>query len=77
MKKDAHRFFLAGWGHTKNYEVQSGAIWFEFKHHLSKYTDVPVIRELQSNIFMDDWISGADNPHEINVKSCAKLMLEA
>ena len=31
------------------------------QYHLSKYPDSPVIQELKENLYVDDWLSGADS----------------
>ena len=34
------------------------------KHHLSKFPSMRVIKELQDNLYVDDWLTGADSESE-------------
>ena len=35
------------------------------KHHLSQYDDSPVVCELRDNLYVDDWLSGADSEEKV------------
>ena len=34
------------------------------KHHLNTFQETPVILELKENLYIDDWLSGADSEKE-------------
>ena len=38
------------------------------KHHLKEYPPSEVVEELNSNLYVDDWLSGADSVHEASMK---------
>lgn len=40
------------------------------KHHLDKYPETSVIQELKSNMYTDNWLSGADSVVEASGKFC-------
>lgn len=42
------------------------------KHHLSSYPDSVTVQELQENLYVDDWLSGADT-----VEEASKMLSEA
>ncbi|XP_066958131.1 uncharacterized protein [Macrobrachium rosenbergii] len=49
------------------------------KHHLKSYPNSEVVEELNSNLYVDDWLSGADSITEACVKfdKACKIMSEA
>ena len=49
------------------------------KHHLSKYSPSEVLEELRNNLYVDDWLSGADSVVEAFEKfnEASKIMADA
>lgn len=71
---DVHRFLWCRQGQTRVMRFQRvvmGVASSPFlmnatvKHHLSKYADSPVICELRDNLYVDDWLTGADSPEQV------------
>ena len=68
--RDVHRFLWDHQGRVR--EMRVARVPFGNKaspfllnatiqHHLASYTQTPVIQELSKNLYVDDWLTGADN----------------
>ena len=78
---DVHRFLWRREGHTRVMRFQRvvmGVACSPFlmnatiKHHLSQYDDSPLVCELRDNLYVDDWLSGADSKEKV-----AEMLQEA
>jgi hypothetical protein len=49
------------------------------KHHLGLYTESTVVQELKENLYVDDWLSGADREEEVQslYQSAQSIMADA
>ena len=72
---DVHRFLWCREGQTRVMRFQRvvmGVACSPFlmnatiKHHLAQYADSPVVGELRDNLYVDDWLTGADSPEQVN-----------
>ena len=73
--KDVHRFFLDFNGKLRQmrfcrvtFGVKSSPFLLNatIRHHLGKFGQSRVVEELLENLYVDDWLSGADSESEVN-----------
>ncbi|XP_063601659.1 uncharacterized protein LOC134777731 [Penaeus indicus] len=58
------RFVRVPFGNTSSPFLLNATI----KHHLQSFPNTEVIEELKENLYVDDWLSGADSAEEASVK---------
>ena len=80
--QDVHRFLWDDQGAIrvmKFLRVPFGILCSPFllnatiRYHLSTYPGSPTITELQSNLYVDDWLTGCDSKHEVYIRATEAL----